>query len=265
MQSLTDIEPMSTDHCTCNLESNPGTCDCIGYKQRAVKNSSDTSDTFKVSKMPAKAKRTKPKPGRPALPWKVEHQVAYYGLTPWAIWVLRTEFEYTVHDIGELRKKLPDPFVPWGDPNQRPNQMILKMPKTPKPKPPSPTRKSRRHAGQTPEVEMQDNPDKPVTPKKKPHRYRPGAVAFREIRRLQRSTKPLIPYLPFKRTVKEYSRNVNDKIQWSKVAVKTLQEAAEQHTIRLLDDAYWCTRHRNRATLMIKDMNLVQRIQGWQY
>ena len=38
---------------------------------------------------------------------------------------------------------------------------------------------------------------------KKPHRYRPGTVALREIRRYQRSTDLLIPRLPFSRLVKE--------------------------------------------------------------
>ena len=38
---------------------------------------------------------------------------------------------------------------------------------------------------------------------KKLHRYRPGTVALREIRRYQRSTDLLIPRLPFSRLVKE--------------------------------------------------------------
>ena len=36
---------------------------------------------------------------------------------------------------------------------------------------------------------------------KKPHRYRPGTVALREIRRYQKSTKLLIRKLPFQRLV----------------------------------------------------------------
>lgn len=38
---------------------------------------------------------------------------------------------------------------------------------------------------------------------KKPHRYRPGTVALREIRRYQKSTELLIPKAPFARLVKE--------------------------------------------------------------
>ena len=38
---------------------------------------------------------------------------------------------------------------------------------------------------------------------KKPHRYRPGTVALREIRRYQKSTELLIRKLPFQRLVRE--------------------------------------------------------------
>ena len=38
---------------------------------------------------------------------------------------------------------------------------------------------------------------------KKPHRYRPGTVALREIRRYQKSTDLLMRKLPFQRIVRE--------------------------------------------------------------
>ena len=38
---------------------------------------------------------------------------------------------------------------------------------------------------------------------KKPHRYRPGTVALREIRKYQKSTELLIRKLPFQRLVRE--------------------------------------------------------------
>ena len=40
---------------------------------------------------------------------------------------------------------------------------------------------------------------------KKPHRYKPGTVALREIRRYQKSTELLIRKLPFQRLVSFYS------------------------------------------------------------
>jgi histone H3 len=43
---------------------------------------------------------------------------------------------------------------------------------------------------------------------KKPHRYRPGTVALREIRRYQKSTELLIRKLPFQRLVREIAQRL---------------------------------------------------------
>ena len=40
-------------------------------------------------------------------------------------------------------------------------------------------------------------------------RYRPGTVALREIRRLQKSTKLLLPRAPFQRLIREIARSEN--------------------------------------------------------
>ena len=45
---------------------------------------------------------------------------------------------------------------------------------------------------------------------KKPHRYRPGTVALREIRRYQKSTQLLIRKLPFQRLVREICPGLQD-------------------------------------------------------
>ncbi|CAO3596055.1 unnamed protein product [Absidia cylindrospora] len=42
---------------------------------------------------------------------------------------------------------------------------------------------------------------------KKPHRYKPGTVALREIRRYQKSTELLIRKLPFQRLVRELAQD----------------------------------------------------------
>lgn len=42
---------------------------------------------------------------------------------------------------------------------------------------------------------------------KKPHRFRPGTVALREIRRYQKSTELLIRKLPFQRLVREIAQD----------------------------------------------------------
>ena len=47
---------------------------------------------------------------------------------------------------------------------------------------------------------------------KKPHRYRPGTVALREIRKYQKSTELLIRKLPFQRLVREIMQNFKNDL-----------------------------------------------------
>lgn len=49
---------------------------------------------------------------------------------------------------------------------------------------------------------------------KKPHRFRPGTVALREIRRYQKSTELLIRKLPFQRLVREIAQDFKVCFPW---------------------------------------------------
>ncbi|KAK2995527.1 hypothetical protein RJ640_003955 [Escallonia rubra] len=81
-------------------------------------------------------------------------------------------------------------------------------------------------------------------------RHRPGTVALREIRRLQRSTDLLIPAAPFIRTVKEISGNLSRTVnRWQAEALVALQEAAEDYLVHLFEDAMLCAIHAKRVTL----------------
>ena len=42
---------------------------------------------------------------------------------------------------------------------------------------------------------------------KKPHRFRPGTVALREIKRYQKQTTFLIPKAPFQREIRDFLKN----------------------------------------------------------
>ena len=61
---------------------------------------------------------------------------------------------------------------------------------------------------------------------KKPHRYRPGTVALREIRRYQKSTELLIRKLPFQRLVREIAQDFKTDLRFQSSAVLALQEAS---------------------------------------
>lgn len=97
---------------------------------------------------------------------------------------------------------------------------------------------------------------------KKPHRYRPGTVALREIRRYQKSTELLIRKAPFQRLVKEIALGIKQDVRFQSTAVLALQEASEYYLVGLFEDTNMCTLHGKRVTIMPKDMQLARRIRG---
>jgi histone H3 len=97
---------------------------------------------------------------------------------------------------------------------------------------------------------------------KKPHRYRPGTVALREIRRYQKSTDLLIRKAPFLRLVKEIAQQIKEDVRFQSTAVLALQEASEYYLVGLFEDTNLCAIHGKRVTIMPKDMQLARRIRG---
>ncbi|CAK7334335.1 unnamed protein product [Dovyalis caffra] len=97
---------------------------------------------------------------------------------------------------------------------------------------------------------------------KKPHRYRPGTVALREIRKYQKSTELLIRKLPFQRLVREIAQDFKTDLRFQSHAVLALQEAAEAYLVGLFEDTNLCAIHAKRVTIMPKDIQLARRIRG---
>lgn len=97
---------------------------------------------------------------------------------------------------------------------------------------------------------------------KKPHRYRPGTVALREIRRYQRNTDVLIPKLPFQRLVREIGQTFKADLRFQSTAILALQEAAEAYLTSLFADTNLCAIHAKRVTIMPRDIQLARRIRG---
>ncbi|KAJ4807572.1 histone H3.2 [Rhynchospora pubera] len=92
---------------------------------------------------------------------------------------------------------------------------------------------------------------------KKPHRFRPGTVALREIRKYQKSTELLIRKLPFQRLVREIAQDFKTDLRFQSSAVAALQEAAEAYLVGLFEDTNLCAIHAKRVTIMPKDIQLV--------
>ena len=110
----------------------------------------------------------------------------------------------------------------------------------------------------------------PPAATRKPHRYRPGTVALREIRRYQKSTDHLIRKAPYSRCFRQIMKdftgeggdpNGTDK-RVTGTALLASQEAAEAYAVHLLEDTNSCAIHAKRVTIMPKDMLLARRIRG---
>merc|ERR1712010_234384 len=94
---------------------------------------------------------------------------------------------------------------------------------------------------------------------KRAHRFKPGTVSLREIRRFQKSTELLIRKLPFQRLVREIANDFKTDLRFQSSAVLALQEAAEAYMVGLFEDTNLCAIHAKRVTIMPKDMQLARR------
>ncbi|UYV62542.1 H3F3C [Cordylochernes scorpioides] len=97
---------------------------------------------------------------------------------------------------------------------------------------------------------------------KKPHRYRPGTVALREIQKYQKSTELLLRKLPFQRLVREIAQEYMSNLRLQSSALMALQEASEANLVGLLEDSNLCAIHARRVTIMPKDIQLARRVRG---
>jgi histone H3/H4 len=99
---------------------------------------------------------------------------------------------------------------------------------------------------------------------KKPHRWRPGTVALREIRQYQKSDQLLIKKAPFARLVREIMQECGsastNRIQ--SAAIEALQQAAEAMMVQLFEDSNLVAIHGKRVTVMPRDIQLVRRIRN---
>ena len=95
---------------------------------------------------------------------------------------------------------------------------------------------------------------------KKPHRYRPGMVALREIQHYQRSTENLIKKTPVQKLIREISQEYricpdgpgtpSVQVHFQSTAIAALQEAAENFIVELFEDVSLLAVHARHVTIM---------------
>ena len=95
---------------------------------------------------------------------------------------------------------------------------------------------------------------------KKPHRFRPGTVALREIRRQQRSTDSIFPFAAIKRLAKEIAQDFDEDIIFRDNAIRGIRAYIEDHLIGLYEDANISAIHAERKTVSPKDIQIARYI-----
>lgn len=105
--------------------------------------------------------------------------------------------------------------------------------------------------------------DRPIS-KPVGRRHRPGELALKVIRRLQKTTNMLIPRAPFHRLVREITAKYCDlgeePLKYQAAALTALQEATEAYLTYLFEDTNLCCIHAKRVTIMPRDIQLCRRL-----
>jgi histone H3 len=97
---------------------------------------------------------------------------------------------------------------------------------------------------------------------KRAHRWHPGTVSLREIRRYQKSTELLIKKAPFQRIVREIAEEFKDGVRFEKGAIEALQHATEAYMIEFLEKANAVATEDGRVTLSLKDVRTAKKLLG---
>lgn len=102
---------------------------------------------------------------------------------------------------------------------------------------------------------------KPTT--KKPHRFRPGTVAVRDIKYQQSHSDCLaLPKANFSRLTREIAQDFHLGLRFSGDFMELFQMVVESHLIELVEAANLCAIHANRQTIKPADVQLARRIQS---
>merc|ERR1719291_1009416 len=91
---------------------------------------------------------------------------------------------------------------------------------------------------------------------------KPGTVALREIRKIQKGSGLLLQKAPFQRLVRSDLGPLKQTCRFKRSALAAVQEAAEAYAVSTLEGAVMLQLHRRRQTLVKKDIEFVRRIKG---
>ena len=90
----------------------------------------------------------------------------------------------------------------------------------------------------------------------KPHRWKPGTVALREIRNQQKSTSTACPKQAIERLIREIAGSFKSDVRFNKQALLALQEGTEQYIVELFKQSQSFAIHAGRQTITVEDLQL---------
>lgn len=96
----------------------------------------------------------------------------------------------------------------------------------------------------------------PARKKSKPHRWKPGTVALREISKQQKSVTTACPKQAVERVIREIAMDYKEDVRFNKTALLALQEGAEQYLIDLFKQSQKLAIHAGRQTITQGDLLL---------
>ena len=96
---------------------------------------------------------------------------------------------------------------------------------------------------------------------KRPHRWRPGTVALREIKNFQKTCDLLVQHAPFERVVREVAKQYANDLRFTREFMTAFQNLVEYDMIDMLMLSNDLCCHANRETVQVSDIDLAIRIQ----
>lgn len=94
------------------------------------------------------------------------------------------------------------------------------------------------------------------TPKEKQHRWKPGTVAARKVKKLQKTDGLLLQKAPFKRMLRRIAEELSSNTKFAKGFSSNFQASIENQMVRLFSLANTLTKHARRKTVEPTDVQL---------
>ena len=99
-------------------------------------------------------------------------------------------------------------------------------------------------------------------PQRHKRRFKPGTVALRMIKKMQKDTGFKIPRESMKKIIKEYIQDFKSDTRLGEKAFDLIQWSIENYLVTLFEEANLCAINCGRQTVMTKDIQLARIIRG---